>query len=105
MSVDAIAEQGAPEETAPPVVDIHFPAHDDWLGAEELAALTPAVMRERMEALKPQLAATARATELARRPLDENWNALRAAGLFYHFVPRRYGGLEWTPEDFLDVML
>ena len=89
----------------PAVIDIHFPAHDDWLTAAELAELTPGILRDRVLALKPEIAALARETELARRPNDEIFNALRKSGIFYHFVPKRYGGLEFGLEDFLDITL
>jgi 3-hydroxy-9,10-secoandrosta-1,3,5(10)-triene-9,17-dione monooxygenase len=106
MSDHVIFEkQVARNGNGPPVIDIHFPTHDDWLSAEELAGLTPAILRERMLALKPGIAARARETELARRPLTDTWSALRKSGIFYHFVPKRYGGLEFGLEDLIDVTL
>lgn len=84
---------------------VHKPSGDDFLPAAEVEALTPARLRERAEALKPLLASQARQAEQERRPTDEVWAALRKAGFFYQFVPKRFGGLEFTPEDFLDVML
>lgn len=84
---------------------IHFPSADDWLSEAELNTLTPASLRDRMCALKPEIAALARETELARRPLDSVWQSLRRSGIFYHFVPKRYGGLEFGFEDLIDIML
>lgn len=91
--------------SADPVIDVRFPTDDDWLDPAELAALTPATLRARTMELKPMIAARARDTELARRPLDAVWNALRRTGIFYHFVPKRYGGLEFGFEALLDIML
>ena len=102
MSIEAPGKGSA---AADPVAEIHFPAHDDWLGAEELAGLDARVLRERMEALAPEVAARARETELARRPLDDLWAKFRASGVFYHFVPKRYGGLELGLEDLVDVTM
>jgi 3-hydroxy-9,10-secoandrosta-1,3,5(10)-triene-9,17-dione monooxygenase len=90
---------------AAPAISIHFPDPADYLSQEEVSSLTPAILRERTEALKPMIAARARDTELARRPLDDVWSALRRTGIFYHFVPRAYGGLEFGMQDLLDVML
>jgi 3-hydroxy-9,10-secoandrosta-1,3,5(10)-triene-9,17-dione monooxygenase len=102
---EAITKEVGNNMSEPPTIDIHFPAHNDWLSAEELAGLTPSILRDRMLALKPAIAARARETELARRPLEENWNALRKSGIFYHFVPKRYGGLEFGFEELLDIIL
>jgi alkylation response protein AidB-like acyl-CoA dehydrogenase len=55
--------------------------------------------------LKPLLAANAAACERERRPTKEVWDALRKTGLFYHFVPKSYGGLEFGIESFMDVMI
>src|SRR3546814_4293454 len=43
--------------------------------------------------------------EALRRPVDAVWNAIRKTGVFYHFVPRRYGGLEFDIDSFIDAML
>jgi alkylation response protein AidB-like acyl-CoA dehydrogenase len=77
----------------------------DWLSREEIASLTPQIMKERVQALVPLIASHAEEAERIRRPVDEVWNALRKAGVFYQMVPKVYGGLEFGPEDFLDVML
>jgi len=84
---------------------VHSPAGDDFLAPEVVQGLTPVVLADRARALKPLLAEKALASERARRPDDEVWSALRRAGFFYQFVPRRFGGLEFTPEQYLDVMV
>ena len=77
----------------------------DWLSREELSKLTPQIMAERVKAIVPLAAKHAQEAERIRKPVDEVWNALRKAGIFYHFVPKKYGGLEWSVEDFLRIML
>ncbi len=88
-----------------PLADRRIPAGGDWLSAAELAALTPEVLQQRMQALAPQVAAAAAEAERLRRPVDEIWSALRASGYFYMYVPRRYGGLEVTTDQFIDITL
>lgn len=90
---------------SPPVIDIHYPDKADYLSREEVATLTPEILRERTLALKPVIAAAARRTELARRPLDDIWSALARTGIFYHFVPKMYGGLELGMHELFDIML
>jgi len=77
----------------------------DWLSREELAALTPAELVARATALRPLLAENARKAEELRRPVNSVWAAIRKTGVFYHFVPKRYGGLEFDVETFIDAML
>lgn len=88
-----------------PLADRRIPAGGDWLTREELAALTPAELVRRAQALKPLLAAHTREAERLRRPVDAVWDALRRSGIFYHFVPRAYGGLEFDVDTFIDAML
>jgi alkylation response protein AidB-like acyl-CoA dehydrogenase len=76
-----------------------------FLSSDECAALTPARVAERVVALQPLIAKNAPNTEKARRPAPEVWDALAAAGIFYHFVPRRFGGCEFGIEEFVDAML
>ncbi len=83
----------------------HIPAGDDWLTPGELQALTPQALVARTTALKPLLAAHAREAEIARRPVQAVWDAVRRTGAFYHFVPRKYGGLEFDVDSFIDAML
>ena len=58
---------------------------------------------ERARALIPILERNAAATEAGRRVVEENIEAIRAAGLFKIAVPRRFGGLETDTRTFLDV--
>lgn len=88
-----------------PLADRRIPKGDDWLSREELDALTPEELVRRTTALKPLLAAHALECERLRRPVDSVWEAIRKTGVFYHFVPKRYGGLEFDIDSFLDAML
>lgn len=95
-------KQQAPEEVR---AAIHRPKGDDFLDSGERAKLSPALLAERACALKPLVASRARQAELERRPNDEVWAEMRKAGFFYQFVPKKFGGMEVTPEEFLDAML
>jgi alkylation response protein AidB-like acyl-CoA dehydrogenase len=88
-----------------PLAERRIPAGGDWLSPEALTALTPGILAERTRALAPRVAAAAAEAERLRRPVDEIWNALRAAGYFYMYVPRRFGGLEVTTDEFIDITL
>jgi len=88
-----------------PLADRRLPQGNDWLSSEQLAAITPDELIKRTLALKPMLAANSREAERIRRPVDAVWDALRASGIFYHFVPRVYGGLEFGLEPYIDAML
>lgn len=89
----------------PPTVQPAIPVGDDFLTREQLAQLTPEDLVRRTTALKPLLQRHAAACERERRPIVEVWNAIRATGCFYHFMPRKYGGLEFDVDSFLDAML
>lgn len=93
------------DTTGLPLADRRIPAGGDWLSAEELAGLTNAELARRMRALQPQIAAAAAEAERLRRPVDEIWQALRRAGYFYQFVPKAFGGLEASPDEFIDATL
>jgi len=93
------------DETAFPPADRRIPAGGDWLSAADLAELTPGCLIERIKALQPRIAAAAAEAERLRRPVDEIWNALRAAGYFYQFVPKVFGGLEVATDEFIDASL
>jgi alkylation response protein AidB-like acyl-CoA dehydrogenase len=67
---------------------------EDWLSAAELASLSPDVVIERLEGLRGLIGSKARDVETNRRVDDEVWSAIRTTGLFYLFVPQKYGGLE-----------
>lgn len=89
----------------PMTVQPAIPAGDDFLHRDALAALTPAELVRRTTELRPLLAAHAEECERTRRPVTAVWNAIRATGCFYHFLPRKYGGLEFGVDSFLDAML
>lgn len=85
--------------------DRRIPMGGDWLSRAELDALTPEELVRRTTELKPLVAAHALECEELRRPVDAVWNAIRKTGCFYHFVPKRYGGLEFDIDSFIDAML
>lgn len=89
----------------PPTVQPAIPAGDDFLSRAELAVLTPEELVRRTTALKPLLQRHAAECERVRHPVTNAWNAIRATGCFYHFLPRKYGGLEFDVDSFLDAML
>jgi alkylation response protein AidB-like acyl-CoA dehydrogenase len=67
--------------------------------------LTAADLVARAIALQPLIAERAPAAERRRRLDDDVLAALRDSGLFRHFVPRCYGGLQLGVTDFVDVVL
>lgn len=81
-------------------LEIHPPGETGWLTREQVAALTPTIVRDRIAALKPMIAEYAADSERLRYPHPKVWDAIRATGFFYHFVPKVYGGCEFGPEDF-----
>lgn len=88
-----------------PVVQPFIPANDDFMTRADLAALTPEDLVRRTTALKPMLAAHAAECEKQRHPVTSVWNAIRQTGCFYHFIPKKYGGLEFDANTFIDAML
>ncbi|MFC3713020.1 acyl-CoA dehydrogenase family protein [Sphingoaurantiacus capsulatus] len=88
-----------------PLADRRIPAGDDYLSAAELAALTPDELVRRMATLKPLVAEHAEEAERLRRPVDAVWNAIRASGYFYTYVPKRFGGLEFDPDTYISATL
>ncbi len=89
----------------PVLADCRIPAGDDFLSAAELAELTPELLIERTRALRPLLAKHALEAERLRRPVDEAWSAIRKSGYFYLMVPRRFGGLELSTDEYIDATL
>jgi alkylation response protein AidB-like acyl-CoA dehydrogenase len=87
------------------LADRRIPQGGDWLSPQELAALTPEELVKRTKALRPMLATHSLEAEQLRRPVDSVWQKLRESGIFYHFVPKRYGGLEFGVDAFIDAML
>lgn len=88
-----------------PLAARQIPAGDDFLSAEELAELTPELLIERLQALKPLIAARAAAAEAARKPDDEVWSAIRRSGYFYIYVPKRFGGLQFDTDTYISATL
>ncbi len=89
----------------PAFADRRIPAGDDFLSREEVAGLTPAELVRRVRALQPLILSRASEAEKLRRPDDEVWSALRASGIFYMLIPKRFGGLEADFDSFIDVGL
>ncbi len=89
----------------PPTVQPFIPANDDFMTREELARLTPEELVRRTTALKPLLAAHAAECEAKRHPIESVWNEIRKTGCFYQFIPKKYGGLEFDADSFIDAML
>lgn len=100
MATTATLSARAADTSEPKVVQAHGPGETGWLTPAEVAALTPEIVRERVAALKPMIAEHAAEAERLRRPHSAVWEALRATGFFYHFMPKKYGGCEFGPEDF-----
>ncbi len=85
------------------VIQIDTPPADDWLSTAELDVLTPPILVDRVRNLRPLLEATAPLAERGRRPVADTWTALRRSGIFYHFVPKLFGGLEFELEPFVTI--
>jgi len=75
------------------------------LSAEELALVTPQTLVERITALGPFVTEHAAEAEAQRKQVDTVVDAIHATGVFHHFVPKCYGGLEFGVMDFVDNML
>lgn len=84
----------------PKVLGVYPPGETGWLNPAEVASLTPQIVRERVAALKPMIAEYAEESERLGYPHPAVWDALRATGFHYHFMPKKYGGCEFGPEDF-----
>jgi alkylation response protein AidB-like acyl-CoA dehydrogenase len=84
----------------PGVLQTHPPGESGWLEPDQVAALTPQIVRDRIRQLKPMIAEHAAESERLGYPHPRVWEAIRATGFFYHFVPKVYGGCEFGPEDF-----
>ncbi len=67
--------------------------------------MQPADLVAALRELAPSIAATANETERARQLLPANLDAIKATGAFRFFVPKRFGGLEWPLDTFVDVGL
>lgn len=91
--------------TSEKLAERRIPAGDDFLTRDALDKITPEVLIERLRELQPLIRAHSATAEQLRRPTDEVWNALRASGYFYIFVPRKFGGLEFDPQTYIDATL
>lgn len=100
MNEATAIRSGNSQSQGPSVLGVHAPGETGWFSAEEVAALTPEIVRERIRALKPMIADHAAESERLGYPHPDVWEAIRATGFFYHFVPKAYGGCEFGPEDF-----
>src|ERR1700722_7423878 len=89
----------------PPVLAGEPSQESDWLDQAEVAKLTSQVIRNRFVALKPLIAANALQAERDRRLVADVWRAIRHTGALYHYVPRRFGGLQLGLEEFIDETL
>jgi 3-hydroxy-9,10-secoandrosta-1,3,5(10)-triene-9,17-dione monooxygenase len=85
------------------LADRRIPEGKDFLSREDVARLDPAELVRRVKALQPLIAGKAGEAEKLRRPVDEVWSALRASGIFYMLIPKRFGGLEADFDAFIDV--
>lgn len=82
-----------------------IPAGDDFLTRAELDALTPDELIRRTTALRPLLEQHAAEAEQLRHPITSVWNEIRKTGCFYHFLPKKYGGLEFDVSSFLNAVV
>ena len=87
----------------PAFADRRIPEGDDFLSREEVSDLPPAELVRRVKLLQPLIERNAPEGEKLRRPTDEVWSALRATGIFYMLIPRRFGGMEADFDAFIDV--
>jgi alkylation response protein AidB-like acyl-CoA dehydrogenase len=76
-----------------------------WLEPAEVGELSATTLVERVRALAPLVESRAEWAERHRRPDDEVMQAMRRAGLYYHFVPKRFGGLELGVPEFVEEVL
>lgn len=87
------------------VVERVPPDFRNRLSADDLALITPQTLVERITALGPFVTEHAAEAEAQRKPVDAVIDAIHATGVFHHFVPKHYGGLELSVMDFVDNML
>lgn len=93
---------------SPPPLRLLTPKIQDGdVDVSDLAGLDPMALRKelvrRAGELRPMLDKNALQTIADRRVVEENIEAIRAAGLLRITVPKRYGGLETDMRTFLDV--
>ena len=89
-----------------PAVLVPHSGHSDWLDANTLRTLTVTDILARIDAIKDLIGAGAGEAERLRHPVDEVWSAIRKTGMFYLYVPRKFGGLEVNDfQAFIDIVL
>ena len=74
-------------------------------GVGTAAVPTEAELIARLEALAPTVAENAATAERDRKPVDEVMQAIEDTGAYRWFVPKRYGGYEFSLGGFMDVGL
>ena len=80
--------------------------HTDWLDPAEVEELTAETVLARLRGLTETIAARANETERLRRVPEDLWSEIRRTGVFYLFVPKRYGGMEHgSLETFIDLLV
>ena len=79
------------------------PRRDHVLSARARAGLTPQRVVEKLQALKPLIAAHARQAERQRVPPRAVWRAIKQTGFLYLTMARRHGGLEASFDEMLDA--
>jgi 3-hydroxy-9,10-secoandrosta-1,3,5(10)-triene-9,17-dione monooxygenase len=89
----------------PPMLAVEPTDESDWLNPAEVATLTSQVLVERIVALKPLISANASEAERGRRLVRSVWRAILRTGALYHYVPRRFGGLELGMEEYVEETL
>ena len=89
--------------SSPPLAERRIPDGKDFLRRDEVARLDVPELVRRIKALQPLIASRAGEAENLRRPSDEVWSALRASGIFYMLIPKRFGGMEADFDSFIDV--
>jgi len=89
--------------SSPPLAERRIPDGQDFLSRDEVARLDAPELVRRIRKLQPLIASRAAEAEKLRRPADEVWYALRASGIFYMLIPKRFGGMEADFDAFIDV--
>jgi alkylation response protein AidB-like acyl-CoA dehydrogenase len=89
----------------PALLTVEPPPDTVWAAPGEIAKLTAQDVVARITALKPAIAARSDETERERRIPTDLWHEILGTGALYHYVPRRFGGLELGLEQFVDVVL
>lgn len=70
---------------------------------ERLEQISEADLVKRLTKLTPLLAEHAREAEQQRKPVDSVMAAIEATGAYRYFVPKRYGGFEYSLSAFMDI--